>query len=300
MLTGRIDQTIGGVYHVRLEDGRRIQASIRGRLKIGEGPTGRIVVGDRVELGETGDAYTIERVQARTTELVRAAARGREAKVMAANLDRLLVIVSARRPDAREELIDRMLVLGESGGLECVLVVNKMDLPGAEGRGETLAALYRSVGYAVLLVSAESGRGLEALREVVCSGSSSFIGPSGAGKSTLLNRIQPGLGIRTGAVSDRGGRGRHTTVGSRLVELDCGGVVADTPGFAEARLWGVRRGRLDQHFPEFRPLLDGCRFRACSHLHEPGCAVRAELEAGRIAATRYGSYRKLCEELDEN
>jgi ribosome biogenesis GTPase len=299
VLSGRVHESVGGIYRVRLDDGRRVEASIRGRLKAAGQPSHRVVIGDRVELSRTNEAFSIENVLDRRTTLVRAGPRGREPKVMAANLDRLIVVTAAQHPDPREQVIDRMLVLGESGGLACVLVVNKLDLPGAEARARSLEQVYSSVGYPVVLVSAESGRGIDALRDVVCSGSSSFIGPSGVGKSSLLNRIQPGLDIRTGAVSDRGGRGRHTTVGSRLIELDCGGAVADTPGFAEARVWRVAVDHLDHQFPEFRSLLSLCQFRGCSHLHEPGCAVRAALGEGRIAVTRYESYRKLSEELNE-
>jgi ribosome biogenesis GTPase len=122
------------------------------------------------------------------------------------------------------------------------------------------------------------------------------VGPSGTGKSSLLNVLEPGLGLRTGELSRRGERGRHTTVSSRLIRISCGSAVADTPGFGDVGVWGVGVDELQTCFREFRSLLDGCRFRRCAHVHEPDCAVREALAEGRIAASRYASYVVLREE----
>lgn len=299
-LKGVVQQTEGGVYTVALPDGRRVKATLRKRLKR-EARTGdRVVIGDRVEVAEaTADSWVVETVLPRDTEIVRRAPNRRRAKAVAANVDRLLVVVAARRPDPNRDVVDRLLVIAEANDVEPFLVVNKLDLDQTGEVAEELARVYRDVGYRVLLTSAESGRGLDELREVLCSGTSAMVGPSGAGKSSLLNVVEPGLELRTGELSGKPGRGRHTTVTARLIELGCGGRVADTPGFSDVGLWGVEPRNLDACFPEFLPLLGECRFRGCSHLHEPDCAVQAAVEGGRVDPDRYRSYRRLVSEAEE-
>ena len=147
-------------------------------------------------------------------------------------------------------------------------------------------------------VSAKSGEGHEPLRAELCSGTSALIGPSGVGKSSLLNALDPGLALRTGELSAKTRTGRHTTVSSRLLELGCGGLVADTPGFGDVAIWGVAAEELAGCFPELSRA-EPCRFRGCAHMQEPDCGVREAVEAGRIPEARYRSYRKLYEEAAE-
>lgn len=283
-----------------LDDGEAVDASLRKRLKRQRRTGDRVVIGDRVRVAESEDgAFTVEEVLPRENEIVRRVPGGRKAKVVAANVDRLLAVVSARDPEPSRQLVDRLLVIAEANGVEPVLVINKLDLDGAGEVAATLAAPYRDVGYRVLLASAESGRGLDELREVLCRGTSALVGPSGVGKSSLLNALEPSLDLRTGELSGKHRRGRHTTVSARLLELGCGGLVADTPGFGDVGLWGVDPETVDRCFPEFRPLLDRCRFRSCSHLHEPSCGVREAVEAGAVDPERYGSYRVLRAEAEE-
>lgn len=290
--------TGGGRYDVVLENGERVEASMRGRLKRQARTGDRVVVGDEVTVARAGDdGATIESVAPRRSQVVRRSGPGRHAKVVAANVDRVLVVVSATDPLPRPEVIDRLLVLAEADDLDAVLVVNKVDLDDARSSVASLRALYEPLGYPVLPVSATGGIGLSSLAEILSRGVSVLVGPSGVGKSSLLNALEPGLTLRTGAVSERDGRGRHTTVSARLLPLRTGGLVADTPGFAEAGIWGVEAGGLDHCFPEFRALREECRFRGCSHLAEPGCAVLAALEEDAVAATRYSSYRAMRDEL---
>ncbi|NIP59617.1 MAG: ribosome small subunit-dependent GTPase A, partial [Gemmatimonadetes bacterium] len=275
MLTGTVRRTGGGVYRVALEDGRVVDASIRGRLKR-ESRTGeRVVIGDRVRVEEApGGIFTVEEVLPRDTQIVRRGPGGRKAKVVAANVGRLVAVAAARRPEPSRRTIDRLLVIGESHDLEALLVINKVDLESATEVVDRLASVYRPIGYRVIPTSAVSGRGVDELAEVLCSGTSALVGPSGVGKSSLLNRVQPGLELRTGELSRDRRRGRHTTVNARLLELECGGLVADTPGFGDIGIWGVDPEGLDRCFPEIRRLLGACRFRGCTHVHEPDCAVR--------------------------
>ena len=296
--SGVVHETGGGVYTVFLEDGRRVEASIRGRLKREQRTGNRVVIGDEVEVHMDGEVATIESVLERRTELVRRG-RGRAAKILAANLDRVYVVIALREPRGSNQIIDRMLVLVESSGMHPVLVLNKIDLDETEDAAEEWSNLYRSVGYRVLLTSAESGRGIPELHAEMCTGISALIGPSGVGKSTLLNAVDPGLELRTGALSRKTGTGRHTTVGSRLITLTCGGLVADTPGFGDVGWWSVDVEVIGACFPEFDELAEGCRFRGCTHLHEPGCAVREALEDGQLARSRYESYALLRKEAAE-
>lgn len=295
---GRVYEAGGGVYAVVLEDGRRVEASLRGRLKRQQRTGSRVVIGDRVRVAEQDDSWTIESVETRDVELVRRGRGGRAAKILAANLDRIFVTVALRAPKATTQLIDRLLVLVESSGMRPTLILNKVDLPEAVEDAETLRDLYESVGYEVIVASAKSGKGVEDIHRLACSGLSAFIGPSGAGKSSILNAIDPELDLRTAGLSRKTGTGRHTTVGSRIIELACGGLVADTPGFGDVGLWSVPPEEVSHAFPEFVDLADGCRFRGCTHRTEPGCGVREALDEGRIPQTRYQSYLALYEEAD--
>ena len=295
---GTVHETGGGAYVVRLDDGTVVEASLRGRVKQERRTGGRVVIGDRVRVAQSSGAWTIDSVQERSSELVRRGRGGRTPKILAANLDRVFVVVALRAPTATTQLIDRLLVLVESSGMHPMLVLNKTDLGEALDFGSALRDTYAGLGYRVFLTSAESGAGVEQLHEEMCSGSSAFIGPSGAGKSSLLNAIDPGLRLRTGALSKKTGTGRHTTVGSRMIPLECGGWVADTPGFGDVGLWSVAPEEVAACFPEFEAPSARCRFRGCTHRAEPGCAVLEELEAGSIAASRHESYLTLREEAE--
>lgn len=281
---------------MRLDDGRTVQATPRGRLKQEGRP---LVIGDRVGVAESADTWTIESVEPRASELVRRGRGGRAPKVLAANLDRVFAVVALAEPPASHELIDRLLVMIEAGGMRPLLVLNKVDLPGARETAFGLASLYRDLGYRTFVVSAVTREGLEELRAETRSGASALIGPSGVGKSSLLNALDPGLALRTGELSGKTGTGRHTTVSSRLLALEGGGYVADTPGFSEIALWGVGPGEVARCFPEFAAHAEACRFRGCTHVHEPGCGVRDALREGAIAESRYRSYCKIRAEAEE-
>jgi ribosome biogenesis GTPase len=293
---GTVLETGGGVYVVELDAGEVVDASLRGRLKREARTGGRVVIGDRVRVTRTGDAWTIEQVEDRRTELVRRGRGARVAKILAANLDRVFVVVGLRAPKASHQLIDRLLVLVESSGMHPTLVLNKVDLEGAAETARELVEMYESIDYHVLVTSAETGAGLDELSKLLCAGSSAVIGPSGAGKSSLLNAVEPDLVLRTGALSAKTGTGRHTTVGSRLIPLECGGRVADTPGFGDVGLWSVPPEAVAACFPELVMLGEDCRFRGCTHLQEPDCAVRKALDVGHLPPSRYESYRVLREE----
>lgn len=286
------------MYRVRTAEGT-VECSLRGKLKRGGRKGDRVVIGDLVTVGAgSGGARVIEAVRPRRSWLARKPSWSRVDRVVAANLDRLLVVVSVGDPPPSRFVIDRMLVRGESGGMACQLVLNKVDLPGCAPVVAELMRAYRAAGYPVLPTSALTGAGIEAFRAVIEAGSSALAGPSGAGKSSLLNRVERGLDLRTRPVGRRSRAGRHTTVSSRLIALSGGGQVADTPGFSDVGAGGVEAAALGACFPEFRPFLGHCHFNDCTHIHEPGCAVVAAVAAGHIEQERYESYQTILEELD--
>jgi ribosome biogenesis GTPase len=296
--SGVVHETGGGGYSVVLDDESRIEASLRGRLKKEQRTGSRVVIGDEVDVRIVPAAATIESVRERRTELVRRG-RGRMPKILAANLDRVFVVIALREPRGSLQLVDRMLVLVESSGMRPVLVLNKADLENTESTSTDWSALYGSIGYRVLVTSASTGEGIPEFHDELCSGSSALIGPSGAGKSTLLNAVDPSLELRTGVLSRKTGTGRHTTVGSRLITLECGGLVADTPGFGDVGLWAVDPKAVGSCFPEFGGPAEECRFRGCTHVHEPGCAVREAMVDGLIAPSRLENYVLMRQEAEE-
>lgn len=294
---GTVLSFAGGIYDVRLDDGRVIETRLRGRLKL-EARTGdRVVTGDRVRVDDRSAHATIEAVEPRRSQLARRApGRAHRAKVIVANVDQVVAVLAVAQPEPRLRMLDRLLVLAESSDLPAVVVVNKVDL--TEGTAaRALFGPYLDAGYALIETSANTGQGIAALRECLCGRESVLTGPSGAGKSSLLNAVEPGLGLRVGAVSEAVRKGRHTTVTARLIPLECGGFVADTPGLREVGLWGVEADSLDAMFPEFRDRLGTCRYgNSCTHTHEPACAIREAVDRGAIDRGRYESYAALREE----
>ena len=259
-----------------------------------------VAVGDVVRYLDARDGSgLITEVAERRSRLVRVAAGNKPLKqVIVANLDQVVAVMAAARPDPKWNLLDRYLVSAESLDLPVVIVITKADLLG-EGRPEIheTLALYRKLGYAVLLTSAESGEGLPELQTLLDDRLSVLIGKSGVGKTSLLNALQPGLGMQVKAVSAKTSKGRHTTTSLEMVPLDSGGAVVDTPGMREFGVWGVTPEDLAYFFPEMRPWIGLCRFGlGCSHAHEPGCAIKAAVADGQIDQRRYESYLRLRED----
>jgi ribosome biogenesis GTPase len=190
-------------------------------------------------------------------------------------------------------MLDRFLVICESSDLEPLIVVNKIEVKGIE-EARKIFATYEEIGYPVRYVSVKSGEGMAEIRELMCGGISVLTGPSGVGKSSLVNQIEPGLGLRVGAISETVGKGQDTTVTAELIRLGCGGYVADTPGLRELGLWGIDPDELDLCFPEFDDYRGGCKYgNSCTHTHEPGCAVVAAAASWKISPSRLDAYRRL-------
>ncbi|MCB9521968.1 MAG: ribosome small subunit-dependent GTPase A [Myxococcales bacterium] len=288
---GRVVDRRGPVMVVERPDGSRVPC-------VGHGKGKRAVVGDRVFLGQEADTelaeFLVTGYAERDTELVRADAMGRKPQTLAANVTRVFV-VCAIEPPLRLGLIDRYLVACEQAGIEGLVLFNKVDLLGNASRATVneVLAPYPAAGYRVLAASAESGEGIEAVRQALVGHTSIFVGHSGVGKTSLLNALDPGLGEKVRELSDASGRGQHTTTTASLYHVPGGGDVIDSPGVRGFAPWGIDPRTLRDLYPELRALADGCRFADCQHIEEPGCAVQAAIAEGEVDEARYESYVRL-------
>jgi len=296
-MKGMVHLSGGGIYTIALDSGLVVEASLRGRLKLEERPGDKVVIGDLVRVLHTDDGdYVIEEIFPRKTTITHRRSTGRSVKVLVANAERLLAVCAIEKPKLRLDVIDRLLVVAEHGGVRPVVVLNKIDLDPTGDTVEEIEHIYDSLGYEFIKVSALTGQGMERMAEQVCQGIAALAGPSGVGKSSLVNALEPDHKLKTGELSRKNSLGRHTTVTSRLIQLQCGGLVADTPGFSDIGICGLRQTDLSDCFPEFRSRSGDCRFRNCNHIHEPDCAVREALEAGEIYEGRFKNYQIFFEE----
>ena len=221
-------------------------------------------------------------------------------KPIAANIDQI-IIVSAVMPEFSTNIVDRYLVAAEDVEIRPLIVLNKVDMldDAARTRIERQLETYRKLGYEVLLVSCESGEGLDELKAALTDKISIFVGQSGVGKSSLTNALMPGLDVLTGEISENSGLGQHTTTTARLYHFPSGGDLIDSPGIREFALWHLEADRITWCFVEFRDYLGGCKFRDCTHKDDPGCALRAAVDAGAISADRFHNYHRILETMQE-
>jgi ribosome biogenesis GTPase len=280
-LTGRIVRSISGFYDVQTEKGI-ITCRGRGVLRKGhESP----LTGDMVEITVEKGKGMVEKILPRRNRFIRPAV---------ANVDALVVFAANVNPVTEPFLIDRVAAIAGDREVSVYLCVNKCDLDPAID----LIRIYRNAGFSVIQASAETGEGVEELRELIRGKLVAFTGNSGVGKSSMLNRLCPDLALPTGEVSEKLGRGRHTTRHVELFDLGEGTFVADTPGFSSFdtdQMDVLLKENLQYAFPDFAPYLGECQFHDCTHRAEPNCAIRAAVEAGTIEKTRYDSYLRLYE-----
>lgn len=284
-MTGRIVRSLSGFYEVQTQGGT-VTCRARGHFR----KDGLIpLTGDLVEITATGKKGMLERILPRKNHFIRPAV---------ANLDGLVIFASNVNPVTEPFLIDRVAAIAGNQEVPVILCVNKTDLDPASD----LVEIYKQAGFSVISTSAETGQGVADLRRAIAGKFTAFTGNSGVGKSSVLNRLAPELGLLTGAVSEKLGRGRHTTRHVELYHLDETTCVADTPGFSSFdtdRMEVILKENLQFAFPDFAPYLGKCRFHDCAHLKEPDCAVTAALSQGLIQKTRYDSYVRLYEKARE-
>lgn len=286
-MTGTIRKALSGFYYVEINDtDEPIACRGRGRLRHQKETP---LVGDRVEITLSPDGSgMVDRILPRMNQFYRP---------MVANIDQMVIIASGAIPVTDPFLIDRMITIAESKDCHPIICFNKCDLE----RADELVEVYRAAGFDALQVSAETGEGIETLGNMLHGKVSAFTGNSGVGKSSILNALEPGFALQVGEVSEKLGRGRHTTRYVELLRLK-GGLVADTPGFSSfdvERMEFIPKEKLENTFREFLPHLDDCRFIGCSHVKEKGCAIRQAVEDGKIARSRYESYVRLYQQAKE-
>jgi ribosome biogenesis GTPase / thiamine phosphate phosphatase len=293
-IPGLIIRSQSGFFTVQTEGGI-LTCHLRGRLKQGKHVGDLAAVGDRVQVTSQPDGTgSIEAVESRQSSLVRLDPRpqGVYQQVLIANPDQAVFVFACARPTPHLRMLDRFLVIAEKQRLPAIIVANKIDLVGRP-MAEELFGFYPAIGYPVLYACAWTGEGVDELRRHLIGKVSALAGPSGVGKSSLLNAVQPGLGLAVREISEAFLKGRHTTSVRQLFPLAGGGYVADMPGMRSLAIWDTAPEELDGYFPELAPLVERCQFNDCTHRTEPGCAVRAAVEAGSVNPRRYESYLKL-------
>lgn len=282
MADGVISKALSGFYYVSYEGGL-LECKARGRFRLdGTSP----LVGDRVQcsLDQHGKGR-IDKVEPRRNWFIRPAV---------ANIDAMVFVAANTNPVTDPFLVDRVSVIAADADCQLILCINKTDID----PGDQLYSTFTAAGFPVVRTSAETGQGMEELRAAIDGKICAFTGNSGVGKSSILNKLLPGAAIPTGAVSEKLGRGKHTTRHVELYSLGGGTYVADTPGFASfdvEMMNPIPKEQLQYDFIDFEPYLGRCRFNDCAHLKEPGCAVTQALDQGKLMPSRYRSYVRLYE-----
>lgn len=294
--SGRVVSVHGLTSRVKVADGTIFRCTVRGVLKSLATDLQHVVVaGDQVTIqvggaGHDDEQAVIVRVDPRRNQISRSSRKRQQ--VLVANVDFVCVVVSAAEPQLKPNLVDRYLISSEKAGIDPIIVINKVDLINVADL-QPVIGVWAQMGYPVLLTSTETGAGIDRLRSFISGSDSVVTGQSGVGKSSILNAIEPGLQLRVGTVSDENQKGRHTTTAAKLIPLENGGHLIDTPGIRQFQLWDVIPEEVDGFFRDIRPFINGCKFPDCTHTHEEDCAVKWAVADGKIDVRRYESYDQI-------
>lgn len=301
--SGRVIQSTGKWYKVAVEGGKIFECTIPGKFRLEKKEvTNPVAVGDMVDFNVNDDGTgIISEIKGRENYIPRQATHGKRGEqILVANVDRAWVVQSVKEPKLNTGFTDRFLVTCEAYEVPAGLVINKMDLANKKAAGfiEMISELYRSLGYPVLNTSIKDDDSLAVLIKNLKGKTSVFIGPSGVGKTSLLNVIDPELNLKVGEISSYSQKGKHTTTFARLVPLQAGGYIVDTPGIREFGIVNIEKSELSLFFPEMIEPRENCKYYNCTHYHEPDCGVAEAYQQGKIDPGRYESYLNILESLD--
>jgi ribosome biogenesis GTPase len=304
---GIVYKSTGSWYTVKGDDGKIYLSRIKGKFRIqGIKSTNPVAVGDRVLLKvETkGDEEVgvIQEIENRKNYIIRKSVNlSKQTHILAANIDLAFLMVTYNNPTTSTTFIDRFLVTAEAYHIPVVLLFNKVDAYSLEEFAELkfLAELYRNIGYTCIGISAETGKNIEEVKELMKGKKVLLSGHSGVGKSTLANALQPGLNLKTSSISLQHQQGQHTTTFAEMYDLDFGAQLIDTPGIRGFGVVDIDENELGNYFPEFFKRKQDCKFHNCKHIEEPKCAIKAALENDEIAYSRYKSYLQIINNEDE-
>lgn len=280
-MKGKIIKGIGGFYYVKTLEGL-IECKARGKFRHKDM---KPMVGDDVEIAVSNGKGVIDEIYERKSQLIRPTV---------ANVTQAFVVFAVKNPDINFDLLNRFLVLCEHNNIEAIVCLNKVDLVTEEEKEEIKQKIV-DIGYEVLYINAKKGIGIEILKDKLEDNVTVLCGPSGAGKSTLINTLTEKFHMETGEVSEKIGRGKHTTRHSELIDV-VGGYIVDTPGFSTLEVNFIEKEELRYSFPEFQEYNNLCKFRGCLHYKEPNCAVKNAVEEGKINKYRYDFYIRTLEE----
>lgn len=299
---GIVVRNTGSSYEVRFDDGSLAQCRVKGNFRIkGIRTTNPVAVGDRVGVTESAeDASYITSILPRRNYIIRRASNlSKESHILAANLDIAALVVSLREPETPTTFIDRFLATSEAYSVPAMLILNKSDIWDEIDKeiAEGLKILYTSLGYGVVEVSAVTGQGIDALREMLKDKVTLLAGNSGVGKSSLINALVPGANLKTGKISDIHHQGMHTTTFSEMVEIPGGGELIDVPGIRGFGTIDFDENEVSHYFPEIFKYSHDCKYSDCKHIGEPGCAVLPAVEQHLISESRFASYLSIIDEI---
>ena len=296
---GIVIKSTGSWYTVSGPEGKETECKLRGKFKLkGSRATNPLAVGDKVEfdISPTDNSGVITQIHPRKNYIIRKATKlSKASHILAANLDQAIVIATLAKPRTSTGFIDRFLVTAEASHIPAVIIFNKIDLYTGKQMDylSQLSEVYAGASYPSYRVSALTGENTDQVRDLLHNKVSLLAGHSGVGKSALINRIEPGLDLKTQPVSGYHSKGMHTTTFAHMHRLAGGGYIIDTPGIREFGLYDLEKSTLAERYPEMRALMHACRYTNCTHMHEPGCAVKSAVENGTISMIRYEGYLKI-------
>ena len=301
---GLVIRNTGSWYTVLADDKTTWECKVKGNFRLkGIRSTNPVAIGDRVEFNPLdGQTALITGIDDRKNYVIRKSANlSKQSHILAANVDQCFLFVTLRQPETSTIFIDRFLASAEAYRIPVILIFNKIDLLNDEDKDllAGLIHLYTTVGYACRSVSAQTGDGVEELRELLKGNVTLLSGNSGVGKSTLINRLFPQLNLKTSEISDANNTGKHTTTFSEMFPVENEGFIIDTPGIKGFGTFDMERDEIGHYFKDIFHFSALCRFNNCTHTHEPGCAVLAAVERHDISQSRYNSYLSILEDPND-